>query len=182
MAISLTSLADAVNVHSQTSVVKLVVDLLSALIHALLGDACREITRKELMKDVPLAAGLGDAHADATGHDTSGDRARDGGDDGHWSRAELLEERSVKGGFGRPLGGCTYLEKSRDGDDREGGGVGGNHFDCLRSSSGLGEVKVVMICVWVDELCDWLVADADLRCCLRLGLKSRGHDAIYARR
>lgn len=86
---SLTSLADAVNVHSQTSVVKLVVDLLSALIHALLGDTCREITRKELMKDVPLAAGLGDAHADATGHDTSGDRARDGGDDGHWSRAEL---------------------------------------------------------------------------------------------
>lgn len=121
MAISLTSLADAVNIHSQTSVVELVVDLLSALIHALLGDACREITSKELMNDIPLAAGLGDAHADATGHDTSGDRASNGGDDGNWSRAELLKGRSVRGGCARPLGGCTYLEKGRDGDDGEGG-------------------------------------------------------------
>lgn len=132
MASSLTRLAGAVNVYSHTRAAVLVVDLLRALIQALLGDAGREITLKELAEDIPslVFAGLLDAHADATGYGASGYRASDGGDDSHRSRAELLEGRSVREECGRPLGGCTYLEEGRDGDDRNGCWVGGQHCDC----------------------------------------------------
>lgn len=121
--ISLTGLAGAVDVDSRARAAELVVDLLRALVQALLGDAGGEITLEELEEDIPLLvlAALLDAHADATREGASGNGACDGGDDGHRSRAELLEVRLVRGGRGRSLGGCAYLEEGRDGDDRDGG-------------------------------------------------------------
>lgn len=138
--ISLTSLAGAVDVDSRARAAELVVDLLRALVQALLGDASREVTLEELEKNIPLLvlATLLDAHADATRKGASGNGASDGSDDGHRSRAELLEVRLVRGGRGRCLGGCAYLEEGRDGDNGDGGGVGGNHFDCLTGLGWLG--------------------------------------------